>query len=41
VPNDAGDVALIEWWKTKLIDISDKSSEMESGNQFVGLRKNL
>jgi hypothetical protein len=39
VLNDAGDVAFIEWWKTKLIDISDKSSETECGNPFVGLRE--
>jgi len=41
VLNDAGDVAFIERWKTKLIEISDKSVGMESVNLFVGLKKNL
>jgi hypothetical protein len=39
--NDADDVAFSEKWKTKLIEISDKSVGMGSVNPFVGLRKNL
>lgn len=39
--NGAGNVAFSEKWKTKLIEISDKSVGLESVNPFVGLRKNL
>jgi hypothetical protein len=41
VLKDAGDVAFNERCKSKLIEISDKPAGMESGNPFVGLRKNL
>jgi len=41
VLNDAGDVAFSERWKTKLIEISDKSVGMESVNPFVGQEKSL